>query len=239
MKHSDRNKIIASNIKAYLKENSLTQKELANSIGISPSTMSDYMNLRSNPSQRVIQKMADFLGILKSDIDTTYREENDLATIYNRLENLRKKKVYSYVELQLEEQQKQKITNLRNDLAEESQVLSLQSKVSAGKGTLDLDPDHIDQVSYKGKLPKYFDLAFKVEGESMKPMFEDGEIIFVEKMVYPINGAIMVVQIDDEAFIKKIYIEESRLRLVSLNPKYKDIYANEENDIRIVGKVVS
>ena len=99
-----RNQIIATNIKRYIKENKITQKELAESIGISPSTMSDYMNLRSNPSHGVIQKIADFFGILKSDIDTTYKENNDISRVFNQLHPDRQKAVYEFAEQQLSDQ---------------------------------------------------------------------------------------------------------------------------------------
>ncbi|MDN6424163.1 MAG: S24 family peptidase [Tetragenococcus koreensis] len=48
----------------------------------------------------------------------------------------------------------------------------------------------------------------------------------------------MVVQIDEQAYIKKVYLENDNLRLVSLNQDYDDILADGENNIRIVGKVV-
>nr|WP_258533603.1 helix-turn-helix transcriptional regulator [Staphylococcus saprophyticus] len=43
----------------------MSQKELSNKISISPSTLSDYLNLRSNPSHGVIQKFRMYLGYLK------------------------------------------------------------------------------------------------------------------------------------------------------------------------------
>ncbi|MDA9472093.1 helix-turn-helix domain-containing protein [Enterococcus sp. 5H] len=82
MNNKEQNMIIAENIKKYLRLKGITQKELADSIGIKPSTMSDYLNLRSKPSHGVIQKIADYFGIGKSDIDTTYKEDSDL-TIFN------------------------------------------------------------------------------------------------------------------------------------------------------------
>lgn len=90
--NKDRNKIIATNIKMYISQKKITQKELAEAIGISPTTLSDYMNLRSNPSHGVIQKIADYFGVLKSDIDTTYKDDNTITndspiqSIYNQLE---------------------------------------------------------------------------------------------------------------------------------------------------------
>src|SRR5699024_1357194 len=116
--------------------------------------------------------------------------------------------------------------------------IELNGLASAGTGILDLDPEHTEIISYKGKLPNYYDFAFKVSGNSMEATFFDGDIIFVEKMNEVINGALMVLQIDDETFIKKVYKSDQHLRLVSLNKDYKDIIADGSNDIRIVGKVV-
>ena len=38
--------------------------------------------------------------------------------------------------------------------------------------------------------------------------------------------------------IKRVYREEDGLRLVSINPKYKDIHISYEEDPRIVGIIV-
>ncbi|MDG6189524.1 helix-turn-helix domain-containing protein [Lactococcus formosensis] len=56
----------------------IKQKDFASKIGIVPSTLSDYLNMRSTPSQGVIQKMADILVVEKSDIDTTYKNKISL-----------------------------------------------------------------------------------------------------------------------------------------------------------------
>ena len=59
----ERMQIIADNITYYRKLNGITQKELAEKIGIKPSTMTDYMKLRSAPSYGIIQKIADYFGV--------------------------------------------------------------------------------------------------------------------------------------------------------------------------------
>lgn len=102
----NRNQIIASNIKKYVSMHKITQKELANAIGISPSTLSDYMNLRSNPSYGVIQKIADYFGILKSDIDTTYKDpvNKDISSIYEKLNADGQRRVYDFANEVLQEQ---------------------------------------------------------------------------------------------------------------------------------------
>ncbi len=68
-------KIIASNIKKFLQVHKMHQKELAKKVGISPSTLSDYLNLRAKPSHSVVQKIAEVFDVEKSDIDTTYKSE--------------------------------------------------------------------------------------------------------------------------------------------------------------------
>ena len=68
--------IIAENITHFRKQRGITQKELAKEVGITASTMTDYMKLRSAPSFGVIQKLADYFGVKKSDIDTTFKEES-------------------------------------------------------------------------------------------------------------------------------------------------------------------
>lgn len=111
MDDKQRNIIIAANIKSFIKKNKITQKQLAKEIGISPSTMSDYMNLRSNPSHGVIQKIADYFGIMKSDIDTTYKEsKSSIDSIYSQLNLERQKRVYDFAKTELKEQKKEALT---------------------------------------------------------------------------------------------------------------------------------
>lgn len=121
MADKNRNAIIASNIKSLIKRDNITQKKLAESINISPSTLSDYMNLRSNPSHGVIQKIADYFNVLKSDIDTTYKNNTDgslIESIYNQLEpelqQLLIKEAQSHLQQQLEKQNASKVVSIEN-----------------------------------------------------------------------------------------------------------------------------
>ena len=44
-----------------------------------------------------------------------------------------------------------------------------------------------------------------------------------------------VVVCNNQTYIKRVYREEEGLRLVSINPKYKDIYLSYDEDPRVVG----
>ncbi len=58
--------IIAKNIRKFLNNSNMSQKKLAELINIKPCTLSDYLNLRSNPSHGVIQRIADVLRLVKA-----------------------------------------------------------------------------------------------------------------------------------------------------------------------------
>lgn len=238
-----RNALIAANIKKYITEKKITQKKLAESIGISPSTMSDYMNLRSNPSHGVIQKIADYFGVMKSDIDTTFKENrpsSSIDTIYNQLDQKRQQKVYSFAEQQLNEQNK--IIDYPTKYS-----VNIYGKMTAGYGSINFDKEHPIKTVTLDYAPPSYDIAFEVSGDSMHPTFQDGEVIFVKETKNIHNGMLAAVEINDEAFIKKLYIEENRIRLVSLNCEkdkngnrlYPDFYADEKDNIHMIGQVLT
>ena len=236
--NKERNRIIANNIRKYIKESKMTQKQLAELIGITPSTLSDYLNLRSNPSHGVIQKIADVFGIVKSDIDTTYKESNDITTIYNQLTPIRQHNVLDYANHQLELQNSSNdnvidIDTYKNDNTNETAV---NGYVSAGTGEQIFD-EPIFTVNVKGYIPPH-DIALQVNGDSMEPMFSDKEIIFVEKSNNIKNGQIGVFIINGEAYVKKVHVGEDRLTLVSLNKDYRDLHFYENEGVRLVGKVI-
>ncbi len=157
---------------------------------------------------------------------------DNLLDIMKDLNINRKEKVYNFANKQLKEQQ--------NNIVELKQFkdIELYSTLSAGTGVVDLEPNHVETISYGGYIPDHYDMAFKVQGDSMEPVFEDGEVVFVESDSEVRNGQFGAVLINGEAYIKKMYIENEVLRLVSLNKKYDDIIANENDEIKVVGRVI-
>lgn len=236
--NKERNKIIANNIRKYLKETEMTQKQLAELIDIKPSTLSDYLNLRSNPSHGVIQKIADVFRIVKSDIDTTYKEDNDITTVYNQLTPPRQHNVLDFANHQLELQNStdDNVIDLDTYKNENTTLTDVNGYVSAGTGEQIFDEPKF-KVSVKGYVPPH-DLALQVNGNSMEPMFSDKEIIFVEKSNNIKNGQIGVFIINGEAYVKKVHVGEDRLTLVSLNKDYRDLHFYENEGVRLIGKVI-
>lgn len=258
MDEKKRMQIIAENITHFRKQRGITQKELAKEVGISASTMTDYMKLRSAPSFGVIQKLADYFGVRKSDIDTTFKEETtdslsdtpDFLTqqitdnvVQLSVEN--KKIVLRTSEDLLNEQKNEEETKIN----EVSEVISLYqvevvSETAAASGFnygFGYDDTDRETIEVDDQPPRH-DIATKVSGDSMLPDYQDGDILYlVDKGLTTYNGDLAVIAYGDRSYFKKIYTENGRLRLVSLNDKYEDIILDfppvEDTHIKIYAVV--
>ena len=256
MDEKKRMRIIAENITHFRKQRGITQKELAKEVGITASTMTDYMKLRSAPSFGVIQKLADYFGVKKSDIDTTFKEESinsssavlsksKIQSIYDELEPNRQRKVVTYAEKLRDEQEKRRKAKINevSDVISLYQVEVVSETAAAcgfnyGFGYEDTDRETIE-VDEK---PPHHDIATKVSGDSMQPDYQDGDILYlVDKGLTTYSGDLAVIAYGDRSYFKKIYTENGRLRLVSLNDKYEDIILDfppaEDTHIKIFAVV--
>lgn len=85
------------------------------------------------------------------------------------------------------------------------------------------------------------DYVLRVEGDSMEPRIQDGDIVYVREQPDVDDGQIAVVGVDDSVTLKVIYHIPNGLQLVSLNPKYKPmVYTAENSDyLAIIGKAVA
>lgn len=114
-------------------------------------------------------------------------------------------------------------------------------KVSAGLGYRYGENEATPYYTNKSKLKQY-DFATKVRGNSMEPEYYDGDIVLVKSGYDNVNGDVYVVDYAGESYIKKLYNDGDRFRLVSINDKYDNIIINVpiSDDIyfNIAGKVV-
>ena len=251
MDEKKRMQIIAENITHFRKQRGITQKELAKEVGISASTMTDYMKLRSAPSFGVIQKLADYFGVRKSDIDTTFKEKStdslpdtpDFLTqqitdnvVQLSFEN--KKIVLRTSEDLLKEQKNEKETKI-NEVSEKIVQLYgydyYDHAASAGTGQY-LNDVRVERI----ELPVDVDADFviPIKGDSMEPDYQDGDLVFIQTSVDLNDGVIGVFNYNGEAYIKQLVIDEDQAYLHSLNPEYKDMPITPDTDFRIIGEVV-
>lgn len=68
--------VFARNLRSYMESRGKTQKELAEIVGVSAPTMHDWLNARKYPRIDKIEILADYFGILKSDLIEEKTEEH-------------------------------------------------------------------------------------------------------------------------------------------------------------------
>lgn len=68
--------VFAKNLRKYMESKGITQKELAEKIGVSAPTMNDWLQSKKYPRIDKIEKLANYFGILKSDLIEEKSEEH-------------------------------------------------------------------------------------------------------------------------------------------------------------------
>ncbi|EIQ4480356.1 helix-turn-helix transcriptional regulator [Staphylococcus pseudintermedius] len=166
------------------------------------------------------------------DLDDTIISESITTLI--KLAPPRQKRVLDFANEQLNEQNNKVLhINSHNVISEEVAVYGY---ASAGTGETLIDGVEFT-TQYNGHIPNH-DFALQVNGDSMEPLFEDKEIIFVDKTKQINSGQIGIFVIDGEAYLKKVFISDKGIRLVSLNSKYPDLHFDSSYDIKVAGKVI-
>lgn len=180
-------------LKARRKELKLTQKEIAEKLGISFQAYSAWERGIKEPS---------------------------------------KEKVVLYARNLSQEEQAQKVTAMPERLYE----YRVYERMSAGIGASVYDDQNFDTVYFNEELAH--DFASWVSGDSMEPKYQNGSVALIRETGFDYDGAVYAVVCNNQTYIKRVYREEDGLRLVSINPKYKDIFISYEEDPRIVGIIV-
>lgn len=83
-------RIFSNNLKYYLKLKNKTQLDLANAIGVSNTTINNYVKGYNAPRMDKVDKICKYLGISRSDLiedKSTKTENQDISTIVDDLMN--------------------------------------------------------------------------------------------------------------------------------------------------------
>lgn len=98
----------------------------------------------------------------------------------------------------------------------------------------------VDYIAFKvdGKDKENY-YALNVVGDSMTPLFDDGDTVIVHKQDDFENGENCIVLINgDEATIKKVYKGNTGIELKAINPYYPPRLFNEEEIKKLPVKVI-
>lgn len=238
-------KYAGNQLKKIRIQKNLTQEELAERLNTTKQSIGRYENGTRGINQDLLYQLSDLFSVPISFFFPEIETKENISTIYNKLIPERQTRVYNFASRQLNEQENGvdgKIIPI--NVKTKKQVVQIVGRLSAGGGAYN-DKVTIENVEVNSAPSKY-DMAFQITGDSMFPTFEDSEVVFIKQTQEVFNGQIGAIEINDEAFIKKIYLEGNRMRLVSLNTDlkpdgkrlYPDFYADECDNLFIIGRVI-
>ena len=208
-----------------------------------------------------VQKIADFFHVQKSDIDPRF-DTNDVAQSSNttiseikdvvlNLNTHRQQVVLDIVKAQLKEQQEEEKKTAVKEATTEYKVkkkipvykIDVVEKLAAGYGhyLADIPQEYTAYIRENPSTLPDYDFASIVDGYSMTPNYDDGDIVLIKQGYDFQDGNVYAVVLDDETFLKKVYFKKNEIILQSINIEYKDIHipiCDDRVDIRIIGKVI-
>lgn len=115
-------------------------------------------------------------------------------------------------------------------------IIRLIGSAAAGEPIFDEEVDvYVDVLSRA-------DCAIKVKGDSMQPTFYNGDILLIRSQPdIDYDGQTAIVVLGDECCVKHVYRQPDGLLLTSDNSAYHPMfkrYADYDNNIRVIGKIV-
>lgn len=222
-------------------------RQMALKIDMPASTINSILNrgiLKSNVDN--IFKICSALDIrpesLAEGIDFHKQAENssDIVAIYNQLDEDRQANVVDYATVLLNEQVSMKATTVLEKYRTDEYIIDyVEGLVAAGHGTFQEDNLHMEVKLRSEDVPENYDTIAKVAGDSMEPLIEDNDLLFIKVTSQVDINSIGIFQINGKNFVKKLKRDyDGSWYLQSLNSGYEEIHLSENDDIRTIGEVV-
>ncbi len=198
--------IMAKNISRLMKENNVDRNKLSRDLKISYTTISDWINAKTNPRIDKIEMLAKYFGVEKSSL---VESPNKIV----QLDTLPVKKI------------------------------PVVSKISAGM-PIYTEENLIDYIYFatKNLNSNKEEFGLQVSGDSMDKLFQDGDVVVVEKDSTVENGQLGVVLVNGyNGTVKRIRYNNDQIILIpeSNNPRHYPQVYGKDDEVKIVGRVVA
>ena len=205
--------IFAKNLKYYMQLNNKDRNDICHDLKFPYTTFAEWYNGKIYPRIDKIEMLANYFNIKKSDLIERKDSEDDFKKI-------------GAIPL--------------SDI--ETTKIPVLGKVKAGYNYL-AQENIIDHIAFNidgADKENYY--ALYVIGDSMEPLFDDGDIVIVHKQDDFNNGDNCVVLINgDEATIKKVCKGTTGIELKAVNPYYPPRIFTEEEirdlPVKVIGVV--
>ena len=230
-----------------------TQKELGEIVGVTSSAITNYETEISHPKEPVMYALIDALGVEPNylfqdcikNAPSVSDEAMRLARDYDTaLDDRGRKMVRGLADLEIgyaakraekeKAERKAELIKHREETADEIAVYVTtlyHQPVSAGNGE-NAAYDYSETVQLKKMPPNGTSYIVPVQGDSMEPLFSDGDKVFVRAQIDIEPGQTGVFYMDGQMWIKEL----GDGALLSRNPKYPPRPMTD--DIRCQGLVL-
>ncbi len=199
----------------------------------------------SEPQERILEFIKD--SMKEKGYPPSVREVcnalgfSSTATVYEHFKSLERK---GYIKRDSSKPRAIEVTDRKiSFVSREIIEVPIIGKISAGKSILAVEnieeyfPLPLDFIQGDSKDEKFFML--KVRGDSMINIgIMDGDYVIVREQAFAFNGEIIVALIEDSATVKRYYKEKGYVRLQPENPFMDAMIFENENDVKILGKVI-
>ncbi|MFX3920467.1 helix-turn-helix domain-containing protein [Streptococcus suis] len=245
------NSEIANRLRELRLKHNMEQTDVAEKMGYkSFTTISKWERGVNLPNGGKLAKLAQLFNtttdyILFGDSQASYQSSTEITTpilaIYNQLEQPRQDSVLDYAKEQLSEQEANKVASIFSKRHDENDYINdyVQGIVAAGHGAFQEDNLYMEVKLLAEKVPEKYDTIAQVVGDSMQPLIENNDLLFIEVTSQVDMNSIGIFQINGKNFVKKLKRDYGgSWYLQSLNDSYGEIYLTDDDDIRTIGEVV-
>lgn len=240
--------MIGKKIKELRKSHNLTLEELADilnkeypdTINFNKGKISKWENDREEPRLSSVKILADYFDVPLDYFNGIDIDQAEILTIFNQLDEERQANVVDYATALLNEQVSMKATTVLEKYKTDDYIIDyVEGLVAAGHGTFQEDNLHMEVRLRTEDVPESYDTIAKVAGDSMEPLIEDNDLLFIKVTSQVDINSIGIFQINGKNFVKKLKRDyDGSWYLQSLNSGYEEIHLSENDDIRTIGEVV-
>ncbi|HEM2831486.1 TPA: helix-turn-helix domain-containing protein [Streptococcus suis] len=243
---------LGDRVRELRESKNMTQTELAEMLDMKTyTTVSKWEKNENFPKGRDLKRLAQIFSVTSDYLlglsDNRHEkfskqpsDEAEITSIYRQLNDDRKGNVVVYANKQLAEQEN-KVVSIFSKRHDEDDYINdyVQGIVAAGHGAFQEDNLYMEVRLLAEKVPDKYDTIAQVVGDSMRPMIENNDLLFIEVTSQVDMNSIGIFQINGKNFVKKLKRDYGgSWYLQSLNDSYEEIYLTEDDDIRTIGEVV-
>jgi|GEM_PF-3239038 XRE family transcriptional regulator len=212
------NTFIGKKIRQIRKGKKITQKQLADSLGVHESSITKYEKGTTDIPLSKIKKIAEALEVSPFEIMGPAYFDNilDIDRIRTEVE------MYELLAQLFNEEEMEQISSIIKNF----------EKIKNKKRLVDYSNNLLKADEY--------DLTAIVRDDSMKPKYNKGDRVYISfGYDFSLND-VYLVEYDNSVYIRKVFNDGYRVRLISLNDEYSPINIDIpiEKPFKIIGKVM-